>query len=113
MIHHTEIQYLLRGGKGLINYHTDKYGKVATVTSVDDNEDIILIASDGIIIRIPAEGISTFARPSKGVRVMRVTDGERIITITPVPHEEEKETENAESEGEAQTAEAVQEEATE
>lgn len=102
-----------RGGKGLINYHTDKYGKVAAVTSVDDSEDIILIASDGIIIRIPAEGISTFARPSKGVRVMRVTDGERIITITPVPHEEEKDTENAETEGEAQTAETAQEEATE
>lgn len=88
-----------RGGKGLINYHIEKYGKVAAVTSVDDSDDIILIASDGIIIRIPAEGISTFARPSKGVRVMRVTEGERIITITPVPHEEEKDTDE-QTEGE-------------
>ena len=73
-----------RGGKGLINYHTETYGKVAAVTSVDDNDDIILISSDGIIIRIPASDISTFARPSKGVRVMRVNGGEKIITLTPV-----------------------------
>ena len=73
-----------RGGKGLINYHTETYGKVAAVTSVDDEDDIILISSDGIIIRIPASDISTFARPSKGVRVMRVNDGEKIITLTPV-----------------------------
>ncbi len=77
-----------RGGKGLINYHVEKYGDIAAVTSVSDNDDIILIASDGIIIRIPADGISTFARPSKGVRVMRVTEGERLITITPVEHED-------------------------
>ncbi len=77
-----------RGGKGLINYHVEKYGDIAAVTSVSDDDDIILIASDGIIIRIPADGISTFARPSKGVRVMRVTEGEKLITITPVQHEE-------------------------
>ena len=91
-----------RGGKGLINYHIEKYGKVAAVTSVDDSDDIILIASDGIIIRIPAEGISTFARPSKGVRVMRVTEGERLITITPVPHEEEKDTDEQTEEDSAE-----------
>lgn len=79
-----------RGGKGLINYHTEKFGDVAAVTSVSDRDDIILIASDGIIIRIPAEGISTFARPSKGVRVMRVTEGERLVTITPVEHDEDE-----------------------
>lgn len=88
-----------RGGKGLINYHVEKYGDIAAVTSVGDDDDIILIASDGIIIRIPADGISTFARPSKGVRVMRVTEGEKLITITPVQHEEaEAETEEAAAE---------------
>ncbi len=80
-----------RGGKGLINYHVEKYGDIAAVTSVSDEDDIILIASDGIIIRIPADGISTFARPSKGVRVMRVTEGEKLITITPVEREPEAE----------------------
>ena len=80
-----------RGGKGLINYHTEKNGDVAAVTSVSDDNDIILISSDGIIIRIPADGISKFARPSKGVRVMRVSEGEKIVTLTPVEREEDEE----------------------
>ncbi len=99
-----------RGGKGLINYHVEKYGDIAAVTSVSDDDDIILIASDGIIIRIPADGISTFARPSKGVRVMRVTEGEKLITITPVEREPEAEeteesAENATSQEETSTTE--------
>ncbi len=101
-----------RGGKGLINYHVEKYGDIAAVTSVSDDDDIILIASDGIIIRIPADGISTFARPSKGVRVMRVTEGEKLITITPVEHEDaetEENTEPAETASEAPQEETTQE----
>ena len=98
-----------RGGKGLINYHVEKYGDIAAVTSVSDDDDIILIASDGIIIRIPADGISTFARPSKGVRVMRVTEGERLITITPVQHEEaEAESEEAPVENTGEAPESTQ-----
>ncbi|MBP3939396.1 MAG: DNA gyrase subunit A [Clostridia bacterium] len=93
-----------RGGKGLINYHVEKYGDIAAVTSVSDDDDIILIASDGIIIRIPADSISTFARPSKGVRVMRVTEGEKLITITPVEHEDAED--NAETAEAAENAEA-------
>ena len=81
-----------RGGKGLINYHVEKYGDVAAVAEVSNDEDLILIASDGIIIRIPVDGISMFNRPSKGVRVMRVTEGERLVTMVAVPHEEEEET---------------------
>ena len=96
-----------RGGKGLINYHVEKYGDIAAVTSVSDDDDIILIASDGIIIRIPADGISTFARPSKGVRVMRVTEGERLITITPVQHEE-AEAEDAPAENAEEATEGTQ-----
>ena len=96
-----------RGGKGLINYHVEKYGDIAAVTSVSDNDDIILIASDGIIIRIPADSISTFARPSKGVRVMRVTEGEKIITITPVEHEEAEDEEASQEENAEQTAEGT------
>ena len=99
-----------RGGKGLINYHVEKYGDIAAVTSVSDNDDIILIASDGIIIRIPADGISTFARPSKGARVMRVTEGEKLITITPVEHEDAETEENTEPAG--TESEAPQEETT-
>lgn len=77
-----------RGGKGLINYHTETYGDVAAIADISDDDDIILIASDGIIIRIAADSISTFARPSKGVRVMKVTKGEKLVTLTTAEKEE-------------------------
>jgi len=88
----TDYRIQSRGGKGLLNYRIAKYGDVAAIRVVDEDEDIILIASDGIIIRISAASISTFARPSKGVRVMRVTEGEKLVTITTAPTEEDSET---------------------
>lgn len=77
-----------RGGHGVINYHTDKYGKVAAIKSVDLNDDIILISNDGIIIRIEASSIRICARPSKGVRVMKVSDESKVVTLSRAPHEE-------------------------
>ena len=77
-----------RGGKGILNYHVDKYGKVASIKVVDLEDDIILIADDGIIIRIEAKSVRVCARPSKGVRVMKVADGSRVITMARAPHEE-------------------------
>ena len=90
-----------RGGIGTINYHTKKYGKVAAIAAVDEDEDLILISSDGIIIRIPAGSISTFARPSKGVRVMRVNEGERLATMVVVAHEDADKDDEAETGNEA------------
>jgi len=78
-----------RGGKGLINYRTNSFGNVAAIKVVDDDDDIIIISSDGIIIRIPAQQISVFARPSKGVRVMKVSENELVATISRTPHEDE------------------------
>lgn len=78
-----------RGGHGVINYHTDKYGKVAAIKSVDLDDDIILISNDGIIIRIEASSIRICARPSKGVRVMKVSDESKVVTLSRAPHEEE------------------------
>ncbi|MFR5875905.1 MAG: DNA gyrase subunit A [Eubacterium sp.] len=71
-----------RAGKGLINYHTDKYGKVAMIAPVTDDNDVIMITTDGIVIRTHADQISTFKRPSKGVRVMKVKDGEKLATLS-------------------------------
>jgi len=85
-----------RGGKGLINYRTEKYGKVAATIPVTDNDDIIMIASNGIIIRIFAGDISTLSRPAKGVRVMRVAEGEKILSVALTEHNEEEVTEKPE-----------------
>ena len=79
-----------RGGKGLSNYHTESYGKVAAIQIVDRTDDIILISSDGVIIRIQADSIRECARPSKGVRVMRIQgDSNKVVTLSRAPHEEE------------------------
>ena len=80
-----------RGGKGLTNYHVDKYGDVAAIKVVDLEDDIILIASDGVIIRIRANSIRECARPSKGVRVMRLNAGSRVVTLARTAHEEDEE----------------------
>lgn len=83
-----------RGGKGLLNYHVDKYGDVAAIKVVDLDDDIILISSDGIIIRIKADSIRICARPSKGVRVMKITgENNKVVTLARAPHEEEEDTE--------------------
>ncbi len=86
-----------RGGKGLTNYRVEKYGDVAAVMALDTEDvDIIMIASNGIIIRIFSGDISQFARPAKGVKVMRVADGERILSVAVTDHNEEEVTEKPE-----------------
>ena len=86
-----------RGGKGLTNYHTEEYGDVAAIRMVSVDDDIILISSGGIIIRLAAEEIRQCRRPSKGVRVMRVEEGTRIVSLANVPHEDEPEAEDGEA----------------
>ena len=80
-----------RGGSGLTNYHVAKYGDIAAIEVVNPEDDLMLISSDGIIIRIPLETVRLCARPSKGVRVMKVTEGEKLITAVAVAKEEESE----------------------
>ncbi len=79
-----------RAGKGITNYRTDKYGDVAAVLEVTDDDDIIMIASDGVIIRVPVAQISTFSRPAKGVRVKKVTEGVKILSVVVSEHNEEE-----------------------
>lgn len=79
-----------RGGKGLLNYHVDKYGEVAAIKVVNLDDDVIIISDSGIIIRIPAESIRICARPSKGVRVMKMTEDSRVAMLARVPHEDEE-----------------------
>lgn len=80
-----------RAGKGLINYRTGQFGKVAMIAPVDDDNDVIMITTDGIVIRTHADQISSFRRPSKGVKVMKVKEGERLATLSIVDKYEEEE----------------------
>ena len=78
-----------RGGKGILNYKVDEQrGRVAGIKVVDEEDDIIMITSDGVIIRIPVCEINIQSRYATGVRVMRVDEGSRIVTIARAEHED-------------------------
>ena len=94
-----------RGGMGILNYHVEKYGNVAAIKVVDLDDDIILIADDGVIIRIEVGSIRVCARPSKGVRVMKVNEGSKVITMARAPHDDEEEISAVEDDGTAEEGE--------
>jgi DNA gyrase subunit A len=86
-----------RGGKGILNYNTQKNGLVAGVKVVDDTDDIILISDHGIIIRIPAGQINVHSRYGGGVRVMKLEEGHRVVTLArSAPEEDEPATPDGE-----------------
>ena len=81
-----------RGGKGMKNYNlTPKTGLVAGVAVVDDGDDIMLIENGGVIIRMAASDINTYGRGTKGVILMRVEDGNEVISVQRTDKEEEAE----------------------
>ncbi len=98
----NEYRIQSRAGKGVLNYHIEKYGKVAAVANVYDGDDVILISSDGIIIRMSASQINTVSRTSKGVRVMRISENEKVVSAIAVREVEEKGSESQDSSENAQ-----------
>ena len=87
----SEYRVQNRGGVGIKTYKcSDVTGNVIGIRSVKDGEDIIMITSEGIIIRIPANGISTIGRSTKGVRLMRLNDGVKVVSMGVTEHEEEE-----------------------
>ena len=88
----SEYRVQNRGGVGIKTYKcSDVTGNVIGIRSVKDGEDIIMITSEGIIIRIPASGISTIGRSTKGVRLMRLNEGVKVVSMGVTEHEEEEE----------------------
>ncbi len=79
-----------RGGMGLKNYQvTEKTGKVADCRVVRDSDDVLIISDDGTIIRTAVGDISIYGRATQGVRLMRVTEGSRVICVALTDKEEE------------------------
>ena len=82
-----------RGGFGLKGYQiTEKTGKAAGVKVVEEDDDILLISDDGTIIRMAAADVNLYSRTAQGVRVMRVSEGTKVISLARVPQENEGET---------------------
>ena len=90
-----------RGGMGLKNYNiTEKTGKIADVAVVSGDEDLLVISDDGTIIRMDVGSISLLSRSTQGVRVMRVSDGAKVISIAPTAKDEAGEAEAEPVQGE-------------
>jgi DNA gyrase subunit A len=91
----TEIEsYRLqnRGGYGLTNYKPDaERGFVCGIKVVDESDDIMMISSDGIIIRIRTSDIRIMGRTAKGVRVMRVSEDGKVMAFTRTEHDDSAE----------------------
>ncbi|MBQ1339984.1 MAG: DNA gyrase subunit A, partial [Ruminococcus sp.] len=100
-----------RGGFGLTNYKVDNVrGHVCGIKIVDETDDVILVSSDGIIIRILASDVRVMGRIAKGVRVMKVNEGAQVVAFTRAEHDDNAETEKVEQLTEEQ-AKAAEEEA--
>ncbi len=82
-----------RGGKGIYTYRlTEKTGKLSGLRVVNDENDIMIMTSAGIIIRMHADEISTLGRYTQGVRVMRLADGISIASLAVTERDDEEET---------------------
>jgi len=86
----SEYRITGRGGKGIITHDlTDKTGLLVDMAAVSEEQDIMLITSDGIIIRTRMAEIRSMGRSTQGVRVMRVDDDVQVVCVTPVLPEDE------------------------
>ncbi len=80
-----------RGGKGVINIITDqRNGEVVGIKSVTDSDDIVLVTSRGLFIRQAVKGIRRIGRSTKGVRLIRLEEGDRLVAIASVVKENEE-----------------------
>ena len=88
-----------RGGIGLKNYNvTEKTGNIAAVKIVTGDEDVLVITDDATIIRIGVDRISLLGRATQGVRIMRLAEGSRVISIETTEKNSEEESELPEGE---------------
>ncbi len=79
----AEYPRIRRGGKGVIDIKTtERNGRVVSCKQVLDDDEVMVITQQGIMIRLPVEGISCIGRNTQGVRVINVEDGDRVIDMT-------------------------------
>lgn len=87
-----EYKVQMRGGMGVFNYKlTEKTGDVAGLKAVTDDDDIMMITSDGVIIRTHTAEISTYSRQTQGVRVMKLDDDVKLVSVATTGHIDEEE----------------------
>lgn len=103
-----------RGGNGLKNYKIrDDRGYVCGIRSIQTDDDVILISTDGVIIRIRANDLRVMRRTGLGVRVMKLSDEDRVVTFTRTEHDETADIEEVEQASDEEIAQAEAEAAAE
>jgi DNA gyrase subunit A len=106
-----------RGGMGVVCHNlTEKTGLLAGIATVDEQDDIMMITDQGTIVRTPVADINVYSRTASGVIVMRLSEGQKLVTFTKVAREDEaeKEAENlSETEEAVETVEVIETEQTE
>ncbi len=81
-----------RGAKGVISMNvTEKTGEVMAIMEVQDSEDLVVMSTNGVLIRQHVKDIRIIGRNTQGVRLIRLDDGDNIADITAVPHEDDAE----------------------
>ena len=74
-----------RGGSGVINIQcTERNGKVVSINSINGNDELILISRRGIVIRMLANGISLIGRNTQGVRLMRLSNDDNVVSAAKI-----------------------------
>ena len=85
----SDYRLISRGGVGVINIKiTDKNGSVVGIASVIDEDELMLISQNGVLIRTPVNGISIIGRNTQGVRVMRLEENDKVISLAKIIPEE-------------------------
>jgi len=91
----SEYRVQSRGGKGILTYRvTEKTGKIAGIKVVNEEDDIMLISDDGTLIRMNASDISMLGRATQGVTLMRINEGNKVVSVARIINEYEGEDEN-------------------
>ena len=78
-----------RGGRGVTCHKiSEKTGLLASISTVDEDDDIMMITNDGTVVRTPVSEIPVYSRSAGGVIVMRLAEGASIVNFAKVPSEE-------------------------
>lgn len=107
---YSEYRIQIRGGKGIFTYRlTDRTGKLAGIQGVNDDNDIMLITSEGVLIRMHTDEISTYSRQTQGVRLIKLKDGVNVYGFTKTDRAEEENEETGETVAESEAPESAEE----
>ena len=105
-----EYKIQVRGGKGLLTYDKAKFSKTGALIGamvVDESDEILMINSDGIIIRIRASEVSILGRATQGVKIMKVDEGSKIVAIAKAIRDDEDEAEESSASTSNETEEQI------